>query len=371
MSNLWVQPEELGEYADSEFAYEAAQSASGLLWALSGRRYSGVHTVTERYICTSRAWRYGASIRNYRAELLNGSVYNIPSSNVDFFDGMTTDGISNLNRVRLRGKPVTKVHVVRTRSGDIINPSLYYLVDHSTLQAVPGTSWTSCNIDVTYSYGMEPPTLGKMAARLLAIEFAKLWSGSDDCILPQRVTSISRQGVSYTLLDSQDFIDELRTGLYSVDLFLKSVNPDRARNRARVFSPDMPRARRYTPKTPRLTVGATDIVIVAGTGATGSFTADLIDLGAEFLITEEGWTTQATIYNYGENKSLTLDGAVAIDEEAETLTLTVGYTDAVRTLGNVDPGTWEIYASRPDPMDPEITETIFVASANLTIQMAP
>jgi hypothetical protein len=370
MSNLWVQPEELGEdYADSEFASEAAQAASGLLWALSGRKYSGVTTVTERYICTSRAWRYGASIRNYRAELLNGSVYNIPSSNVDFFDGMTTDGISNLNRVRLRGKPVTKIHAVRTRSGDIINPSLYYLVDHSTLQAVPGTSWTSCNVDVTYSYGMEPPTLGKMAARLLAIEFAKLWSGDDDCLLPQRVTSISRQGVSYTVLDSQDFVNELRTGIYSVDLFLKSVNPDKARNRARVFSPDVPRARRYTPKTVRLTAGDTDITIIAGTGATGSFTADLIDLGAEFLVDEEGWTTEATIYNYGENKSLVLaSSAVVIDEGDETLTLTVTYEDAVKTLGLVDPGTWEIYATRTVGA---VTETVFVGSANLVIQMAP
>jgi len=370
MSNLWVQTNELGEdYEDSDYAADAVQAASYILWALSGRRYSGVHTVTERYICTSRAWRYGASIRNYRAELLNGSVYNIPSSNVDFFDGMTTDGISNLNRVRLRGKPVTQIHAVRTRSGDIINPSLYYLVDHSTLQAVPGTSWTSCNVDVTYSYGIAPPVMGKQAARLLAIEFIKLWSGDDECALPQRVTSISRQGVSYTLLDSQDFLQEMRVGIYAIDLFLKTVNPDKAKNRARVFSPDMPRARRYTPKGLRLATGDTDITIIAGTGATDSFTADLIDLGAEFLVDEEGWTTEATIYNYGENKSLVLaSSAVVIDEGDETLTLTVTYEDAVKTLGLVDPGTWEIYAKRT--VD-EVEETVFVASANLKIQMAP
>ncbi len=72
-----------------------------------------------------------------------------------------------------------------------------------------------------------------MAARTLAIEFAKLWSDDETCALPQRVTSVSRQGVSFTILDQQDFIQELRTGLYAVDLFLKTVNPDGARRKTK------------------------------------------------------------------------------------------------------------------------------------------
>jgi len=70
-------------------------------------------------------------------------------------------------------------------------------------------------------YGTPVPVAGKMAALTMATEFAKLWSGDDDCALPQRITSVSRQGVSYTILDNQEFIAELRTGLYAVDLFLK------------------------------------------------------------------------------------------------------------------------------------------------------
>jgi len=48
MSNLWITPEELGDYGNYEFSYEAAKAASNLLWAMSGRKYSGVATVTER-----------------------------------------------------------------------------------------------------------------------------------------------------------------------------------------------------------------------------------------------------------------------------------------------------------------------------------
>ncbi len=50
MSNLWVGVEELDDYADSEYAYEAVKTASQLLWSLSGRKYSGTTTVTEKYI---------------------------------------------------------------------------------------------------------------------------------------------------------------------------------------------------------------------------------------------------------------------------------------------------------------------------------
>ena len=85
MSNLWVTPDELGNYADSEFAYEACKSASGLLWAMSGRKYSGVTTVTERYVCQNRVFRLGASVNTYQALLLDGAVFNIPSDEFDNF----------------------------------------------------------------------------------------------------------------------------------------------------------------------------------------------------------------------------------------------------------------------------------------------
>jgi hypothetical protein len=45
-------------------------------------------------------------------------------------------------------------------------------------------------------------------------------------------------------LDNQDFLDDLKTGVYAVDLFLRSVNPDKARVKSKVFSVDIPRGRR-------------------------------------------------------------------------------------------------------------------------------
>ena len=368
MSNLWVTPDELGSYANSEFAYEACKSASGLLWAMSGRKYSGVTTVTERYVCQNRVFRLGASVNTYQALLLDGAVFNIPSDEFDNFNDRVVDGLSPESRIRLRGRPVTKVHSIRRRDGIIIDPSAYYLVDHSTIQAATGVPWTPCNLEVTYSYGTYPPTMGKMAARTLAIEFAKLFADDDDCALPQRVTSIARQGVSYTLLDNQDFIEEMRTGIYMVDLFLKSVNPDKARTKSRVFSPDVPRGRRYTPKPLRLGTSELDMAI---TSTGGTVTVPLEYIAAEFLVYQGDWVPNLIIRNYGETKQLDLDqGAVSIDEAAYDITFNIAYNDALRTMGMVDPGTYDLYASRPSVETPGTTETVLICSGNVRFQLA-
>lgn len=312
MSNLWVSVEELDIYADHEYAYEAVKVASQLLWSMSGRKYGGINTVTEKYVCASRAYRLGASARNYTPELVGGDMYNIPFDEFDDYAELTTDGMSPSTRLRLRGRPVVKIDAVRDRAGSIVDPSNYYLVDHSTLQARSGTAWAPCNIEVTYTYGSPAPASGKAAARTLATEFIKLWSGNDDCALPQRITAISRQGVSYTVLDNQDFIDELRTGLYIVDLFLKSSNPDKARAKARVFSPDLPRARRHVPKPLSLAPSVLDMVITGNDGGTLDVNIDYIN--AAFLVTDDTWIPNLKIGNYSGTKTSDLgSGAVSIN----------------------------------------------------------
>ena len=444
MSNLWITPEELGVYAETEFAYEAAKAASYLMWSLSGRKYSGITTVTERYVCATLSYRYGPSVRNNKAELVLGDVYNIPYTDMDSYTAVTTDGLSPQSRLRLRGRPITKIHTIRNRSGVVVDPSSYYLVDHSTIQATAGSRWTPCDIEITYTYGTEPPTMGRLAARTLAFEFCKLWNGDDDCMLPQRVTSVSRQGVSYTILDSQEFIDDLRTGLYVVDMFLKSVNPDKARAKARVFTPDVPRGRRYTPKAYKLAASDMDIRITPN--STGTADTALTDINAMFLVEELGWTPYIIVRNYSENASVTLANTVTLSDPTPTsrtiafksltdniatltttvahglfpgasvlvagvdatfngtyavlntptpttftysktasnvtsvvatgtvtaatddrVTVTVSYNDVLKTIGKIDPGTYDLYADRTSG---EETETVYIISGNIDVALS-
>ena len=369
-SNLWVNVEELGTYGESQYAYDACKTASYLLWGMSGRKYSGTTTVTEKYVSSYDPYlRLGASAKNYQPVLVNGHVENVRSDGFGRFGeyDFLGDGTSSRSRLRLRGRKVVKIHNMRDQFGKIISPSKYYLSEHSTIIANPGANWSPSNVEVTYTYGTPPPTAGKAAARILAIELVKLYEGDDSCALPQRVTSISRQGVSYTLLDSQDFIDELRTGIYAIDLFLKTANPDRARARARVFSPDVSKARRTTAHPLLLTESTFDLRVLP-TG--GSNVLYLDELNGEFLLDDDSWSLSMTVSDYTGTKTVNFEDAVTLDTDTEQITLSVPYDDVYSVLGIRDPGTYEIYCTRPSLDNPEVNEVVTLISANILIQLA-
>ena len=369
-SNLWTNVEDLGSaYADSDYAYDAVKTASYLLWGMSGRKYSGTTTVTERYVSVYDPYlRAGASIMTYSPTLIQGEVKNLRIGGSGLYgdDDYLGDGTSSNTRIRLRGRKVVKIHTVRDIDGNIIDPSQYYLVEHSTLLATPGATWTPSNVEVTYTYGTPPPTAGKNAARMLAIELVKLYEGDDTCALPQRVTSISRQGISYTVLDNQDFIDDLRTGLYAVDLFLKTSNPDKARARARVFSPDVPKARRITPKPFLFTETAFDLRVLP-TG--GSVVLYLDEVSGDFLLNDNAWVVSMTVSDYTGSKTETFTGAAVLNRGTEKITVTVNYSDILAVLGPREPGVYDIYCTRPSLANPAVDEVINLLTANASIQL--
>ena len=331
MSGLWLTVADLGpEWETSEYAEEAVKSASYLMWALSGRKYTGTTTVTERYV------RFAPLINT---RLLQEAA--IINSRVNKALQIVEPWVMAETRIRLRGQPVREVLSVRNVSGEIVSPDSYFVVDHAMIQFSKGALIVPADIEVSYTYGSTVPPLGKMAARRVAIEFVKLWEGDDDCALPDRVTSISRQGVSYTVLDTQDFIQEMRLGIYEIDLFLKTVNPNKAQKRAKVFSPDMPMARRYTPKGTVYPATTLDMTV---TRAGGQLAINLVALNAVYIGTEAGLTKQLIIGNWGNTTSLTLPPA-AVSVAGNTATLTVGYSDAANVLGLADPGTWALYVT--------------------------
>lgn len=365
-NNLWIQPEELGDFGYTEFSEEAARVASYLLWAMSGRKYTGETTVTERYTCTLRNNRMGPSTKTNSPVLFGGDVYNIPSGDFDEYSELTADGMSPEARIKLRGRPVTKIHMIRNRLGKILDPSSYYLVDHSTIHIKAGTPWTPCNTEITYSYGTPVPIAGKMAARKLAIEFARLWGGDDDCALPQRVTSVARQGVTYTIIDNQEFIDELRTGLYEIDLFLKVTNPDNAKRRSKVFSPDAPRARRYTPKALALTPDTDfDVALIKGDTADWSSVGKDLDLSNFFPDT--GWTPVVSLRNWSQSKTINLDSSyITLDSGAASVSIAFPYQPVLNAIGMTDPGVWSLYATKTEN---DVESVVEIATGNLQIKL--
>lgn len=194
---------------------ETAQAASEILYVLSGRQFPGVCEATVRP-CGPCGCHDRCSCR--------------PS------------------QIVLQPQPAISVTSVLI-DGEILLESEYRLDPGSRLVRLNGEVWPCCQdlslpsteegtFEIEYSYGQEPPVSGKRAAALLACELARACTPGVECQLPARVTSITRQGVSMALLDPQDFLDNGRTGIYEIDLFLRTFNPDGLTQPARVINPD-------------------------------------------------------------------------------------------------------------------------------------
>lgn len=93
--------------------------------------------------------------------------------------------------------------------------------------------------EIEYKRGVPVPIGGQVAAGLLAIEFFKGANNDPSCALPQRLTSLTRQGVSMDIMDGFEDIEKGTTGIWMVDSWVQSVT--KPRTPSRVYSPDIPR----------------------------------------------------------------------------------------------------------------------------------
>lgn len=225
---------------DPALADQAIAVATEILWSLSGRRF-GYRTLVVRPCqepCRSLEFVSGDPIATFT---YLGSAVGC---------GCSTGGqCSRPHGIELGPYPVNAVLGV-TIDGDTLDASRYRLDDHRRLVRIDGEDWPTTNdfvspateagvFEVTVRVGSPVPYAGQMGCEELACELVRAHLGLD-CNLPQRVQSVSRQGISMTLLDPQRFLDEGRTGLYLVDLFLRTVNPNQLRRRPRIVRADAP-----------------------------------------------------------------------------------------------------------------------------------
>lgn len=140
---------------------------------------------------------------------------------------------SDVSQIVLPNHNIRQVTDV-TIDGVTLDPSAYRLSGRRLIRT-DGESWPECQDDavdagevgswtVSYSYGKAVPAGGQIAAGVYACEIAKSLRG-DNCELPQRVQTVTRQGVTIGFVDPMDFIAEGMTGLYVVDTWIRAVNP--------------------------------------------------------------------------------------------------------------------------------------------------
>lgn len=233
---------------DPAILTRSAQAATDLLWALSGRQFHGLREAQvsilppacgcfgDRWTNRSDMWSAGSTV---------GGLGWAPWG----------WGCGCHVSVDLPDRPVIEIASV-TIDGDVLDPAAYRLDDNATLVRVTdGDLWPLAaggvadeqtpRMVVAYTWGLEPPAGGVAAAAQYATELALAATGSSDCRLPDRVTSITRQDLIKTFADPQQLVENGLTGLTGVDVWVRSVNP-RAQTgaRPRVLSPDLPRMRR-------------------------------------------------------------------------------------------------------------------------------
>lgn len=112
--------------------------------------------------------------------------------------------------------------------------------NHSAPAGTPGT------FVVEYSRGAPVPKGGQLAAARLASEFYKAHCGDKSCALPQRVQSVTRQGVTMAILDAFDDIDTGHTGIWAIDSWVASVTKPRRPSFVRSVDVPLIKRRRQT-----------------------------------------------------------------------------------------------------------------------------
>jgi hypothetical protein len=180
---------------DVELLQEHADHATSLLYTLSGRRYRGEATVVSTHQINRRGYVSLTSWLPVR-EVVAATIEGIPVT-----ASLSPAGSYVSFSPHLAGKIVT----------------------------------------LTLEVGQEPPPMARKAAAALAAEILRSDSryemlGAGDTRPASRLLSISRQGVTYTYADPTALLQNNMTGVYTVDLFLRAVNPTGARFQPKVVT---------------------------------------------------------------------------------------------------------------------------------------
>lgn len=219
---LWANPQVLVDKGyDETDSINAVVSASWLLWSLSGRRLHVAGTKRDTYELAPGGRR--------KIKLLTTPVDTVLDvRSIDPWDATApASGVAYATGTWAQvGRDVrfTRSFI----SGGWIRAADPRLIPEGML----------VQIDYTVKDNVPP---GTQSVVLYLAEQYLLAANDLPCGLPDRIVSLTRPGITWTLLDAADFLNRGRTGIIRVDTWLMTVNPGGNKSKARVFDPAMPR----------------------------------------------------------------------------------------------------------------------------------
>jgi hypothetical protein len=158
-------------------------------------------------------------------------------------------------QVYLPGPVTTGTTMVVTQDGAVVPAGSYRVDNGQWLVRTDGECWPRCQdydadtgdntMQVAYTRGIAVPTALASATGILACEFVKACQGGN-CRLPQRLSTVARQGVQLTYQNIDGLLERGLTGITEVDQVIYALNPYGLKTRLRVSSPDLPVTRQVT-----------------------------------------------------------------------------------------------------------------------------
>lgn len=249
----WITPADVAVMCpgldEFDIAGDAIRAASEVMYALSGRQFNGICSSTVRPCSAGCACTFGDRDMYLPAGWGWSSGYGWGWMFAR--DCREPCGCGIVPTIRLAGFPVQAITQVKI-DGVVVDPTKYRLDRLRFLLRIDGEAWPACqdltaadsavgSFVVTYTHGSAPPVIGKLAAAELACLLIKQGTGGD-CQLPDGVTQVTRQGVTFSRQALQAAVSSgANAGMPFASAFLASYNPKGLRRRPLVVSPDSER----------------------------------------------------------------------------------------------------------------------------------
>lgn len=231
----------------------AVAFATEILWRLSGRQFGACQR-------TVRPCRTGCNPPSAyqvaeRAAAMHAPIAGAAWLPMPITCGCTGDcGCGPICEVRIDG-PVVSVDAITVDGVELVAGTDYIVYSGGRIVRTGTACWPRCQDltapigaagtwSITYTRGVPVPPGGQRSVAALANEILKACgSAPGDCILPSRLQTITREGVTM-VLDTTDVLDAGRLGVPVIDMWLAAVNPNRQKAPPAVWSPDTRRNRR-------------------------------------------------------------------------------------------------------------------------------
>lgn len=223
--------------------------ASEVCFKLSGREWRGICPVVGLRPCRQTPRDYHALMPLASSEWQQAALWwGMCGCGGQPWMGVCECGVGIYTLDLAPFTPVATIDEIRV-DGQVVDPTLYGVLEWRYLTRTDGQLWPSVQrmelpdtalqtFAIDLHYGQPAPEDAQLAAATLAGEMALAMNpGLGTCVLPDRIQTVVRQGITYVIADPQAYLDAGRTGIYLIDLWLRATNPKGITSKATLSYP--------------------------------------------------------------------------------------------------------------------------------------